>query len=233
MLRGQGGGGGSPKMKFAVQLKGDAHVLESVAPCFQGDIVRIVKRGDDWFLESSKFDARANGDDAFPIADELLRLVHRISYLYTRLLSPFEIGYVQLFNETGAPLGRALRASDTINIYSTAGIEELRNSRGSQTLGSEVVDRAMTDEQVLAALSLIGEGDLQWPQLYDIIEFLDSSVIINKKWATRKEVRRLRQTANHYRHLGRLKKNPLPPDPPSLHDSRSFVLAILKKWMSN
>jgi hypothetical protein len=220
-------------MKFAVQLIGQADTLEKVAPCFQGDTVRIVRRDGDWFLESSAFDACINGGQVFPIADNILRLVHRISYLYAGLISPFEIGYVQPFNEDGVPLRRALRASARFNVYSAAGIEELQNSRGAQTLGSEAVDRAMTDQQFLAALSLIGEDELQWPHIYDILEFLDLEVIIKKKWATRKEVRRLRQTANHFRHLGRPKKNPLPPEPPSLNESRSCVLGLLKKWISH
>lgn len=220
-------------MKFAVQLKGDAHVLESLTPCFQADGVRILKRDDEWFLESSRFAPCANGGEVFTIADEILRLIQRVSYLYARHLSPLEIGYVQPFSETGAPLKRTAQASFTLNVVSAAGIEELRNSRGSQTLGAEIVDRAMTDEPVRAALSLLGQGDLQWPQIYDIIEFLDPEVIVKKKWATREEVRKLRQTANHFRHLGRPKKNPLPPGPPSLNESRTCVLGFLKKWISH
>jgi hypothetical protein len=226
-------GDGSLKMKFVVQLKGVARVLESIAPCFQGEGVRIVRRDDDWFLESSKFDAFANGGEVFPIADELLRLIQRVSYLYTRLLSPLEIGYVQPFSETGTPLRRALRASATLNVISAAGIEELQNSRGSQTLGAEIVDRAMTDEPVRAAMSLVGEGDLKWPQIYDVIEFLGVETVVENEWATRKEVTRVRQTANYYRHLGSPRENLLPLDRPSLSDSRSFVIELLRKWISD
>jgi hypothetical protein len=220
-------------MKFAVQLKGDAHVLERLAPCFQAEQVRIVKRDDDWFLESSRFAPCANGGEVLTIADEILRLIQRVSNLYALHLSPLEIGCVQQFSETGAPGRMTARKSFTLNVVSAVGVEELRNSRGSQTLGAEIVDRAMTDESVRAALSLLGLGGLQWPQIYDIIEFLSPEVIIKKKWASSKEVRRVRQTANHYRHLGRPKRNPLPPDPPSLNDSGSFVLELLKKWMSD
>src|ERR1700683_310457 len=219
-------------MRFAVELKGQADTLANVAPCFQGDIARIVIRDDRWFLESSAFDGCTNGGQVFPIADNILGLIHRICYLYTRLLAPFTIGYVQPLNETDAPLGRVLRASDTVNVYSSRGIEELRDSRGSQTLGTETLTRALEDQEVRVALALIGENDVEWPRIYDIVEFWGPETIVENKWATRKTVRRLRQTANHYRHLGRPQNNRLPPEPPSLQESLSLVLNLLKKWMS-
>lgn len=43
-------------VKFAVQLKGQASALEMIAPCFQGDSVRTVRRDDQWFLESAEFE---------------------------------------------------------------------------------------------------------------------------------------------------------------------------------
>ncbi len=218
-------------MKFNVQLKGQADTLEAVAPCFQSDRIRIIKR-DEWFLESSEFNQCTNGGQVFPIADDILRLIHRVCFLFTSLASPFEIGYVQPYNDAGNPLGRALRSSQTINVYSSAGIEELRTLKGAQTLGAETVSRALDDQTVRAALSLIGENDLQWPQIYDIVEFVGLKVIVRNGWASEKEIRRLRQTANYYRHLGRPKKYPLPPNPPSLHESATFVLRLLKKWIT-
>jgi hypothetical protein len=218
-------------MRFAVELKGQADVLASVAPCFQGDIIRIVGRGDGWFLESPVFDVCTNGGQVFPIADNILGLIHRICYVYAGLLSPFTIGYVQPFNETGVPLGRSLRASDTINVYSSEGIGQLRNSRGSQTLGAETLRRALGDQEIRVGLDLIGEKDLEWPQVYDILEFLGSETIVENKWVARKDLRRVKRTANHYRHLGRPQKNPLPPDPPSLQESISLVLDLLRKWL--
>jgi hypothetical protein len=59
------------------------------------------------------------------------------------------------------------------------------------------------------------------------------NAIIKKKWATRGQVVTCRQTANHYRHLGSPKKYPLPANPPSLTESNSLVLNLLKKWISS
>jgi hypothetical protein len=220
-------------MKFAVQLKGQADTLENVSSCFQGDSVKVVKRDDDWFLESLAFEACANGGQVFPIADDILFLIHRVCYLYAGLLAPFEIGYVQPFDEEGLPLRRALRASRKINVYSSSGVEELRTLRGVQTEGTQAVGCALADDQIRAGLSLIGDGEPEWPQLYNVVEFMGFKTIVKKKWASEKQVRRFRQTANHYRHTSRPTKNPLPPDPPSLSESRAFVRGLFKTWMSN
>jgi hypothetical protein len=218
-------------MKFDVQLKGQVETLEAVAPCFQSDRVRIIKR-DDWFLESSEFDQCSNGGQVFPIADDILRLIHRVCLLFTGLASPFEIGYVQPYSDTGSPLRRALRSIQTINVYSSAGIQELRTLKGTQTLGAEAISRALDDQTIRIALSLIGEHGPQWPQIYDVVEFLGWKAIVNKGWATQREVKRVKRTANHHRHAGRPGRNPLPPNPPSLHDSATFVLGLLKKWIT-
>src|ERR1700681_3447569 len=110
-------------MKFAVQLKGSESTLENVAPFFQDDYARIRKIGDTWFLESSAFNACAAPLDVFPIADGVLRLIHRVTSLYATLYSPFEVGYVQAFDDSGVPASRALRGSEKINVYS---LEELK-----------------------------------------------------------------------------------------------------------
>jgi hypothetical protein len=141
-------------MKYAVQLVGAAHVLEAVGYCFQGDSARIRKGGDNWFLESSAFDVCATAGEVFLIADELLRLIHRVSALYMRLYSPFEIGYVQAFSETGVPTNRALRGFAKIDVYSSTGIKELQNLRGEQSLGAAVVDHARVNNKVNEALAL-------------------------------------------------------------------------------
>jgi hypothetical protein len=223
-------------MRYAAQLLGDVPVLERVAPCFQGDSARIRKIGNDCFLESSAFESCPGPAEVFPIATEIVLAIHRVSVLYAYLMTfeHIKVGYVQEFDGAGLPTRRALQASKKINIYSSAGLEELKKPHGTQSSGSAVVECARSNKNVQEALSLIGESELGWPQLYNILEFLGGeSGIAKRNWATKSEVRRYRQTANHFRHLGSPKNNPLPPDPPSLSDGRKFImLNLLKKWIS-
>jgi hypothetical protein len=220
-------------MKFAVQLRGAAHGFEAVADCFQGDSARIKKSGDTWFLESSAFDVCTTEDEVFAIADGILSLIHGVFGLYAGLHSPFEISGVHTFSDTGVRIRRVLRVVKKIDIYSSKGIQELQASRGDQSLGSVIVGRAMADKGVQEAVALLGEGGIRWPHVYDIVEFLGADTIVRKKWATKKQILKCKQTANHHMHLGRPTKCPLPPDPPSLSEATSMVVDLLKRWIAS
>lgn len=86
-----------------------------------------------------------------------------------KALFPFKekIGYVQAFSETGVPANRPLRDITRINVYSSS--EELQTFQGEQSLGAAVVGRAMANMNTREALALVGESDLQWPQVYNIL----------------------------------------------------------------
>jgi hypothetical protein len=101
-------------------------------------------------------------------------------------------------------------------------------------VGDAVVDRARVNNKVNEAVALIGESGLQWPQLYNILEFLGGTdAIVRKKWATREQIRKCKQTANHHRHLDSTTKYPLPTDPPSLSEATSLTLDLLKRWIAS
>ena len=189
--------------------------------------------GDDWFLESSLFDACTAPVEVFPIADNLIRLMHRFTALHGRLFLFSEVGYVQEFSDAGAPLRRALRATTRVQIYSLEGLQELQKLQRGQSLGSTLVATAAADKKLQEALALIGDvPELQWAHVYNILEFLGGeNAITKKKWATRSQVRKCRQTANHYRHLGSPKKYPLPADPPTIGQATILVFDLLKKWI--
>jgi len=106
-------------------------------------------------------------------------------------------------------------------------------SRGKGSLGSAFVGAALEDTKLEEALALVGDGyELQWSQIYNILEFLGGAdAIVKKKWATRGQLRKCRQTANHHRHLGSPKKYPLPVDPPSHGEATTFAIGLLKKWI--
>jgi hypothetical protein len=219
------------RLKYSAQLKGLERTFEMIAPCFQGDILTIVKRDEEWFLDSLQLNKCTDGNQAFAVADELLKLIHRTAYLFVRLSPSFEIGYIQPYNDAGEPLRRALRARATINVISSDGIKELSLLDGSSTLGSRTVSRVLQDKNIQEAFSLLGDRDVGWHQIYDIVEFIGPSAIEKRKWATKKDVRILRQTANHYRHLGRPKKNPLPLNPLTKGQSQTLALKFLKLWL--
>jgi hypothetical protein len=222
-------------MRYAVQLVGGSKpTMEHASKCFQGDVARIRSEGDQWFLESCLFDACTAPVQVFPIADELLRIMQNLTAVHGRLFSFAETGYAQAFDDAGAPTQRALRASTRVQIISAEELQELQELQAGQTRGSALVSAVMANKKLQEALALIGAGDeLQWAQLYNILEFLGGvNAIVEKKWAARAKVTKCRQTANHYRHLGSPKKYPLPANPPSRGEATTLVLGFLRKWMS-
>jgi hypothetical protein len=219
-------------MRFALQLVAFKGLLANVANCFQGDFLKMVKIGDDWFLTSSAFNACSTPVEVFPIADRLLGLMQRITGVYAGLFVFCETGYVQAFDDKGLPTTRALRASQKVQIYTLEGLGQLQEPRGDQSLGSALVALASATNELQEALSLLDE-DVHWSHVYNVLEFLGGvDEIVKRKWATRTQLRKCRQTANHYRHFGSPKNYPLPADPPSLGEAVLLIRNLLKKWIS-
>jgi hypothetical protein len=222
-------------MKYAVQLvNGSEPLMKNAASCFQGNFAKIIKIGDDWFLESSAFDGCAVPGQVFSIADKLLRLMQRITAVYARLFSICEIGYVQAFNDAGVPTTRGLRGTLRVQIISPDGLQELSKMHGDQSRGSALAAAAMARADLQEALTLVGDGyDLQWPQISNILEFLGGAdAMAQRKWATRDQIRKCKHAANHYRHLGSPQKYPLPVSPPTPGEATILVFSLLQKWIS-
>jgi hypothetical protein len=220
-------------MTFVAQLVGHHETLAVLARCFQGDFARIRKAGDFWLLESIAFNECKALKDVLPVAKDIVYLINQIWALYIGHIAPVSVGYLDLLDDNGATINRFLHSSQEILIYHPKDLEDLRTLHDEETLGSILVKRAVAAPDIRASLILLGDRYLQWPQIYDIIEFLGGIKQISAKhWATAAEVRRFRQTANHYRHLGSPKRNPLPPSPPTLDEARVFAKTLLKRWLA-
>jgi hypothetical protein len=89
-----------------------------------------------------------------------------------------------------------------------------------------------TNEDVAKALSLVQTGAPEWGDLYHVIEFFGKEDgIKDLGLAEKREVGRHKQTANHYRHLGQRPPPRLPDNPPTLQQSRVFVMGLLRRWL--
>jgi len=59
-------------------------------------------------------------------------------------------------------------------------------------------------------------------------------MIAKDRFASEKDIGKVKQTANHHRHLGnRRKKYPLPNNPVSLNEDIEFTRFLLKQWQQN
>jgi hypothetical protein len=220
-------------MRWAVQLTGEEADFKLLEPCFQSNDLRIVKHDELSFLESERLNSFTDANGVWAVADELLTQLHTTFHLFAGASPRFALGFAQPYSDDGAPLlgGRAVRAALTINVVCPQGITKLASSAPNGTFGSHVVSRAAADSTVRAALALIPTSEMSWYHIYDIIEFIGPKAIADKGWALTGDVRRIKQTANHYRHLGRPIGNQLPPNPPTIHQARTRALEFLRLWL--
>jgi hypothetical protein len=216
----------------AAVLKGQTNLLEDWAQCFTSSEATIRKDGDEWILESERFQSCTTPNQLFSVVDEMLFEIHCILALYVNATPVFSVDCVKFLTENSAGF-RHLRASEEINVVSSKGIAQLKRLSGIQPLGSAVLQAMISDPPVKEALSLHGEDALTWSQVYDIIEFVGGErEIVREGFAIGKDVRRVRQTANHYRHLGNPRNYPLPQNPVSLNEGSEFSRSLLKQWIA-
>jgi hypothetical protein len=220
-------------MRYLAELQGQPHVFENLAPCLQSDYARLRKMDQRWVLQSSAFDQCKTGQDVFREADLLVSRIHAILSIYLQLPAAFSVVSILWVNSQERPFRRSLRSKININVYSAKGVRDLAILRAGNSLGSILVHRAATNVALDEALALVGEGAVRWSQIYDVIEFLGGAKIIaSKGWATERDIVRVRRTANYHRHLGRPKKDPVPKNPPTLAQAKTFAFDLLKRWIA-
>src|ERR1700730_6557291 len=88
----------------AAVLKGQPHMLESVAECFVSNEARVRKHEEGWILESSEFTSCTTGEQVFPIADDIVSRLHRILALYCGADDILSVGHIYWINAEGEPL---------------------------------------------------------------------------------------------------------------------------------
>jgi hypothetical protein len=205
-------------------------LLESVAPGFVSVEATIRESEEGWILESSEFAACKSGKELFAVADDIASRINRILALYCDAPPVLFVEHCY-FTDAQGKRQREIRGSLSVDVVSSKGLTALVEMKGTLPLGSKVFQAMMHDHSVNEALILHGETEVSWFRVYDLLEFLGSKEMVEAGWATGNQVRRVRQTANYYRHLGGKQKYSLPSNPPTLTAASEFVSSVLKKWM--
>jgi hypothetical protein len=109
--------------------------------------------------------------------------------------------------------------------------------QSNTTLGSELLRLASIDDRIARAFDLIRGNTIGWYEIYDLIDVMGGvRGMAKQSWVTQDElssIDQVRQTANHYRHLGSTSKQcKLPDNPPHLNAARATITSIVRRWLS-
>jgi hypothetical protein len=218
---------------FAAAIGGQSDTLETIASCFRGDNLRFRKIANEWFVESPDFDSCKNSKDALTVAELLLLRIHQILALYCRLHAPFSLNAVVQITDDGRVLPRrGLRATAGVEVYSSAGVQQLSSDVEGVPLANRLIDAVRQNDLLRQVFNLRGDQPLTWERIYDLLERIGGvDYIVSTGLASRAETRRIRRTANHYRHLGNPKGFTLPADPPTLREATAFITNLAIAWV--
>jgi hypothetical protein len=194
------------------------NLLEDIAPSFVSDIITIRRREGEWIVESSSFEPYDSDEKLYEAANKLVSRLHNVLALYLGLHgeSLSVRALLRLTDDDDKLIARRRYVTFTVDIVRPA--KQALNPTASGSLGIVVLSRAATDCKIAEALSLVGHEALTWGRIYDIMEFVGD------------KPGKMRQTANHYRHLGNPRNYPLPSNPPTLAEAGLFATNLLKDW---
>ena len=117
----------------------------------------------------------------------------------------------------------------SLGVNKTDGHAALCECVGPESRVTLLLRLAETDDQVMHALGLIAAADPGWHAIYDVLEFIEKTIVIDLRNTDGFE--EVCRTANHYRHLGAKKNFPLSKNPPTLDQAREFAFGLLKEWL--
>ena len=222
-------------MPYAAIITSAEHapgVLEDIAPFFASGIATIWRRENQWILESSSFEPYEFDEKLYQAANRLVAQIHSVLALYLgRYGDPLTVRALLRLTDDDKLI--ALRRYSTLTVNVVMPAEQVFSPTASGSVGTVVLSRAVTDPAIAEALSLLGHEAPTWGKIYDIIEFLGGPRTIEKSgFAPERETRRVKQTANYYRHIGNPKEYKLPSNPPTLYDAGMFAFDLMKRWIA-
>jgi len=234
-------------MTWYVQLSGDSSDLAALAQSMTGADVSVVQEGADYFLAISDTPSDAEARSVLDRGARLVEVINGAARLALDARQPIRVGSVYRRNSKGGrdvfvfpePAVIHVRAfAPTITVTRADGSVEV--SRPADPV-AEWTGLAATDEAVSNALRLIGNGELDWVNLYRLFEIVSADVggagtIALNGWSMKQSMSLFKHTANSPGALGldarHGAESTAPPlKPMTLGEARSLVRSIVHAWL--
>jgi len=222
-------------LAWLVQLLGPQDALERLPTLVQGEPYAVVRFENGIYLRGSALDGLPDATGARAKAGEVCRYLESVLQVFVVLVDELRPGNVLAADSGGTPRARNLFAFKNFRVISERGLKGLAaTDPNGSTLASNILRLADRDPRVAQAFYIVGNRDIGWHEIYDLIDLMGGvNALVKRGWAKRKELNRLRQTANHHRHRGsRRTKDALPENPPTLSEGANAVRVLLQQWLT-
>lgn len=238
-------------MEWYVGITGESFDLEDLSESFNLPELFITKIEEGYILKSTDFNSLENVDDVENEAEKILTLINGYAWLVLGMQRPLELAYTARVKDDGKitrfkSLSGSVRARSRVKgrISITTKEGEVQDQEiFPADLIPEIISIAQNDENVATVLQILGDRLKDWVNLYNIFEVVEDDVggipkIVEKGWATKKAIRRFKQTANSVlaigyeaRHVGKI--IPPPPKEMALSEAKSFIKNIINNWIQS
>lgn len=216
--------------RWCVLVKGDEISLRELHKLLPSPLYRCEYEQDLCVLTSPTFDEISEVADLSAHVTALLS--HLVAVMRTLSSPSARLEFVGTRSKTPDGRNRATSRPVRINIIDPAALDFAHMPHPEEgTAALALASLASRDGAVALAFRIMSAPEFGWREIYDIVELLGEQEFLRDGQVTKRALRDLKQTANHYRHLGEPAKNPLPADPPSFWEAYQLVSAVLREWL--
>ena len=200
------------------------------------------------YLSSPEFDALSDYDRVSSRATELLHIMKGLAILRLNFRPDVEFDHILEIGDASKTTHYHSHAMDPFISYDEVELEITDvSSCGKRTVESAPLlieswtHLSCTDEKVAKTLRMLGSRELNWDNLYKVLEIIQSDVgsrITVEGWASDSKLDQFTRTANSSRAIGddarhgHVRYEP-PPIPMMLPEARTIITSIVVRWLDS
>ncbi len=230
-------------VEWFVPITGENSDLEELSKSLNSPELRVIQEGSDFILKSTDFDLLNDADDVQNRAIEIMSLINGAAMLAMGMRKPLVVdcavngdGKRQFF--VCCSLDASLRVSVSESVVAADGTVQDQEEPHQADPIPDWIAIAQHDPNVATVLRLFGAGNHNWVSLYRIYDVIksDGGDIAKRGWASRRAIKRFKQTANSPDASGDDSRHgagniPPPKDPMTISEAKSLFKTIIHKWL--
>ena len=220
--------------EWQIELVGDARDIQLLESFLTDSPYQITTWEKRKFLTTPGVSLEADSESVYAASTKLIDVINGAMKLYYRRYNGVSFVHVSRINDEGKRVvfGYLTAPDDnnTLNAFNTK----------DQTL-VEWVEIGLDDEEVERALYLYGSLELNWKNLFMVLEIIEDyfggeKSLIKTSLVSKNEIELFKRTANSYKAIGREARHGTiifepPPAPMTLARAQDMIRLLLIEWI--